>query len=95
MRKAWEDEVEGALAKNGELLNQAHVAAYGTSGYPDATFTLRLSYGQVKGWEEDGKKIPALTTVGGLYGRDSGVFPFAVAADLAEGEGSSSTTPPR
>ena len=79
MRKAWEDEVEGALAKNGELLNQAHVAAYGTSGYPDATFTLRLSYGQVKGWAENGQQIPALTTLGGLYGRDSGVFPFAVA----------------
>lgn len=37
--------------------------------YPDATFTLRLSFGAVKGYTEDGKKIPAFTTLGGLYER--------------------------
>ncbi len=44
-------------------------AIEGTSNYPDATFTLRLSYGPVKGYEENGKQIPALTTVAGLYER--------------------------
>ncbi|HEY9284911.1 MAG TPA: S46 family peptidase [Pyrinomonadaceae bacterium] len=37
--------------------------------YPDATFTLRLSFGAVKGYTEDGKKVPAFTTLGGLYER--------------------------
>jgi hypothetical protein len=47
----------------------ARFAAEGTSGYPDATFTLRLSYGAVRGYEERGKQIPALTTIAGLYQR--------------------------
>jgi len=37
--------------------------------YPDATFTLRLSYGTVRGYEEDGKQIPAFTSFEGLYQR--------------------------
>jgi hypothetical protein len=41
----------------------------GTSAYPDATFTLRLSYGTVRGYEEDGKQIPAFTDFAGLYRR--------------------------
>jgi hypothetical protein len=48
---------------------KARFAAEGTSGYPDATFTLRLSYGAVRGYEERGKQIPALTTIAGLYQR--------------------------
>lgn len=78
LRKIYEEQVEAVLKKNGELLNQAHVAVYGTSGYPDATFTLRLSYGQVKGWTENGRNVPAMTTVSGLFERDTGRFPFAV-----------------
>jgi hypothetical protein len=78
VRQSWEAQVEGALARHGELLNQAHVAVYGQGGYPDATFTLRLSYGTVQGWTEGGTVFPAMTTVGGLYRRDAGVFPFAV-----------------
>lgn len=40
---------------------------YGTTQYPDATFTLRLSFGTVKGYEENGKQIPSSTTIGGAY----------------------------
>jgi hypothetical protein len=79
LRRVWEDEVDAALKRNHELLNQAHVAVHGTSGYPDATFTLRLSYGQVQGWKEGDRKVPALTTFGGLFERHTGKFPFAVA----------------
>ena len=43
----------------------------GTGRYPDATFTLRLAYGPVKGYEEDGRKVPAITTIGGLYQRSA------------------------
>ena len=50
---------------------RARFALEGTSKYPDATFTLRLSYGLVKGYEEDGKFIPAITTLDGLYARSA------------------------
>ena len=42
---------------------QARFAVHGTSVYPDATFTLRLAFGAVKGYQEDGRQIPASTTV--------------------------------
>jgi hypothetical protein len=79
IRKLQEDQVDALVVKNGELLHQAHVAVYGTSGYPDATFTLRLSYGQIAGWEQAGQKVPAMTRIGGLFARDTGKYPFAVA----------------
>ncbi len=60
----------------GEAKRQAHAqiararfAVEGTSTYPDATFTLRLSYGVVKGYEENGVAIPPWTTLAGLYER--------------------------
>ncbi|MGZ6078190.1 MAG: S46 family peptidase [Myxococcaceae bacterium] len=79
IRKDFESRVDGALARNGELLFQAAVAVRGTSSYPDATLTLRLSYGTIAGWTESGKQIPAMTRLSGLYDRNTGQFPFAVA----------------
>jgi Peptidase S46 len=52
----------GAIAK-------ARFAVEGTSNYPDATFTLRLSYGTVRGYEENGKQVPAFTNFQGMYDR--------------------------
>ena len=46
-------------------------AIEGTSSYPDATFTLRLSYGTVRAYEQDGKHIPAFTDFSGLYQRSA------------------------
>ena len=48
-------------------VSQAVTAVEGTDGYPDATFTLRLAFGEVKGYTEDGKKIPATTDFAGAY----------------------------
>jgi hypothetical protein len=48
---------------------KAKFAIEGTSTYPDATFTLRLAFGQVKGYEENGKHVPFETTMAGLYER--------------------------
>jgi hypothetical protein len=48
---------------------KARFATEGTSDYPDATFTLRLSYGTVRGYEENGKQVPAFTNFAGLYER--------------------------
>ena len=50
---------------------KARFAIEGTSNYPDATFTLRLSYGAVRGYEEDGKQIPPFTDFAGLYRRSA------------------------
>ncbi|MEY3459330.1 MAG: hypothetical protein RL215_2487 [Planctomycetota bacterium] len=46
---------------------EARFAILGTSVYPDATFTLRLAFGPVTGYEQGGDKIPAWTTLGGTY----------------------------
>ena len=53
------------------VIGRARFALEGTSNYPDATFSLRLSYGPVLGYEENGQKIPALTTFAGLYERNA------------------------
>jgi hypothetical protein len=64
------------IETQGEVKQQAHAkiakarfALEGTSQYPDATFTLRLAFGTVKGYEEGGKRIPAHTMFAGLYER--------------------------
>jgi len=50
---------------------KARFAIEGTGSYPDATFTLRLSYGTVRGYGQDGKQIPAFTDFAGLYQRSA------------------------
>jgi hypothetical protein len=69
LRKWLEDNVESVEQRAGELLGQARFAAFGRSTYPDATFTLRLSYGQVKGYPMNGTIAPPKTTLFGLYDR--------------------------
>ncbi len=59
------------MKKNSELVAKARFAALGTSVYPDATFTLRLSYGQVKGYRMNGTIAPPKTTLFGLYERSA------------------------
>jgi hypothetical protein len=76
VRKRYEDTVEAVLKRNGERLAQARLAVYGTTGYPDATFTLRLNYGAVKGWEESGKTVAPFTTFSGAFARHTGKEPF-------------------
>lgn len=46
-------------------IDEATIAIKGTSGYPDATFSLRLAYGTVKGYQEEGNEIPPWTSFGG------------------------------
>jgi Peptidase S46 len=66
----WEeDNVDSVLQQAGEKLGKARFAVYGKNTYPDATFTLRLSYGQVKGYPMNGTKAPYKTTFYGLYDR--------------------------
>src|SRR5438067_4990401 len=67
-RKAHDDQEEIKEQAYAEIA-RARFAIEGTSNYPDATFTLRLSYGTVRGYEEDGKEIPPFTNFAGLYQR--------------------------
>ncbi len=67
-RKAHEAQEEIKRQAYAEIA-KARFAVEGTSNYPDATFTLRLSYGKVMGYEEDGKQILPFTDFAGLYQR--------------------------
>lgn len=79
LRKRFESEVTGVERTNYSKIARAKFDTEGTKLYPDATFTLRLSYGAVRGYTENGKKIAPFTTLGGLYDRSAGfkaAFPY-------------------
>lgn len=68
-RKNAEEQVESVLTSAGEKIAKARFAIYGKSVYPDATFTLRLTFGTVQGYPMNGTKAPPKTTFYGLYDR--------------------------
>ena len=63
------DNIASVLDAAGEKLGKARFAVYGKNAYPDATFTLRLSYGTVDGYPYNGTIAPPFTTFYGLYDR--------------------------
>ena len=78
-RKRYESEVTGVERTNYAKIARALFETEGTKLYPDATFTLRLSYGAVEGYTENGKKVAPFTTLGGLYARSDAFkqqFPY-------------------
>ncbi len=66
-RKSFDDKIDSVVRRDGTLIAKARFAQSGFAQPPDATFTLRLSYGAVKGYKENGKDIPYFTTMGGAY----------------------------
>ena len=85
--KSLEDNVESVETPAGEKIGQARFAVYGKSLYPDATFTLRLGYGAVKGYPMNGTEAPPITTFYGLYDRAYSFglkFPFNLPARYME-----------
>jgi hypothetical protein len=68
-RKEFETSVEEPKRQAYAALAKARYAMDGTATYPDATFTLRLSFGTVKGYTENGRTVPAFTTFEGLFRR--------------------------
>jgi hypothetical protein len=67
---AWQHrEIDSVLVPEGEKLGKARFLVYGKNAYPDATFTLRLSYGTVDGYPYNGTMAPPFTTFYGLYDR--------------------------
>jgi hypothetical protein len=83
VRKRYEEEVVAVERANYAKIAHALFEEKGTKLYPDATFTLRLSYGAVKGYQENGKFVPPFTTLGGLFARSNQyhhAFPYNLPA---------------
>ncbi len=78
LRKTFETEVEGPVARGQEAIARARFAEYGTSIYPDATFTLRLSYGSMQGWTEKGQEVRPWTELSRAFERATGEPPFRI-----------------
>ena len=78
VRKAYEDTVEAPERSATERLARARFASLGTSVYPDATFTLRLNYGTVQGWTENGTPVEPFTRLSRVFERATGSDPFRI-----------------
>jgi hypothetical protein len=87
LRKWQEDNIKSIVTPAGEKIGQARFAIFGKNAYPDATFTLRLSYGTVKGYPMNGTIAPSKTTFYGLYDRAASFdnkFPFNLPKRVAD-----------
>jgi len=67
IRQTFEQQIDEPQRAAYSRIAGARFAVYGSSVYPDATFTLRLAFGEVKGYEAAGEKIAWATTLGGAY----------------------------
>ena len=94
LRARYEAEVASVIDLANQVIAKARFAAFGTAVYPDATFTLRLSYGKVAGWKERGVDIAPLTLMGGAFDRHTGAEPFALPASWLKAKSSISATTP-
>jgi V8-like Glu-specific endopeptidase len=78
VRKEAEDHVEAPKELASEKIAKARFAVLGTSVYPDATFTLRLNWGTVGAWVENGKPVAPFTKLARVFERATGAEPFKV-----------------
>jgi hypothetical protein len=81
VRKLMEESVSTPQERAYDQIAQARFAIYGNEAYPDATFTPRLSFGSVEGYQQDGKFVPPMTTLGGAFEHEAfhgGVAPYAL-----------------
>ena len=67
VRREFDDKIDSVVRRDGTTIAKTRFEQSGFTQPPDATFTLRLSYGAVKGYQENGKAIPYFTNVGGAY----------------------------
>jgi V8-like Glu-specific endopeptidase len=86
LQQAYDERYDAPVTAAQAKLAAARFDAYGNSVYPDATFTLRISYGQVKGWVERGQQVPTRTTIGGAFERATGAQPFKLAKAFVANE---------
>jgi hypothetical protein len=90
LRKRLEDEVDSVQRAAYAKIAEAQFAKHGTSVYPDATFTLRLSHGRVAGYTQDGAEVPPFCTIGGKFERSrarDGQPPFDLPESWIAAEG--------
>ncbi len=78
VRKVYEEQVESVETKAGDQIAKARFAVLGTSIYPDATGTHRLSFGTIAGYRENGKLVKPITSLAGAFERHTGEDPFAL-----------------
>ncbi len=78
VRKQYDDQVEAPIAAAAQRIAAARFKVYGTNVYPDATFTLRLNYGTVLGWVENGTPVEPFTYLGRAFERATGDSPFKI-----------------
>jgi hypothetical protein len=78
VRLQYEHDVEGPLRHAAERIARARFAILGTSVYPDATFTFRVNWGTVQGWNENGKPVEPFTYLGRAFERATGAPPFQI-----------------
>jgi hypothetical protein len=83
-RSVWEEQVIGPTQDAGERIARVRYAYQGAGLYPDATFSLRLSYGKVQGLTDQGQLTAAVTTFGGLFSRATGAEPYRLPARWTE-----------
>jgi hypothetical protein len=76
VRADYEDHVQAPITRNSALIAQARFALDGRNDYPDATFTLRLSYGTVAGYRDHGREVAPVTDFAGAYAHATGQDPF-------------------
>ncbi|HTB66341.1 MAG TPA: S46 family peptidase [Steroidobacteraceae bacterium] len=87
VRTEYETRVVGPTDMATEQIARARFAIYGTSVYPDATFSLRLSFGKVTGWTDNGKTVGPFTRFAGLWQRATGQPPFNLAPRWVDSAG--------
>jgi hypothetical protein len=88
LQKRFEDKVEAVQGASASKIAQARFAVHGANEYPDATFTLRVTYATVKGYANAaGKAVPWATNFSGLYGRATGEEPFALPPSWLKAKG--------
>ncbi|HEX4153669.1 MAG TPA: S46 family peptidase [Steroidobacteraceae bacterium] len=78
LRRQYNDEVEAPVTAASARIAAARFKVYGTRVYPDATFTLRLNYGTVTGWMENGTAVEPFTHLERAFQRATGSSPFKI-----------------
>jgi hypothetical protein len=76
IRKDYEDNFSAPLEKARSAIARARFKIYGASLYPDATFTMRISYGTVKGYTQNDTAVEPITHIAGLFRRATGAPPY-------------------
>ena len=88
IRKRFDSAVEGPISLAHEKIARARFKLFGDTVYPDANFTLRLTYGRVEGWTEaSGRVVEPFTRFAGLYERATGARPFRLAPRWEKAQG--------